>query len=213
MCYREGMNKLNLALAALLFPSAFALAAGFESPRFGLRGATPLPAAVSMAARRIGRLRFASVNGSVNGRPFEMSLSRSLWVISGETAGSAIAVKIDHDGKSMLGDIGGRRVELAFHWTPARSVVQGTFNGAALRYEVDFGAVSVKGSAAGKAFRLTMDAATGKITGKMAGAAVALDYNPMSGELRGSLGGRPVSLTLANLELGEFLQYFFVLLP
>lgn len=207
------MKQLNLALAALLFPSAIALAAGMERPGLGLHRAAPLPAAVSMAARRIGRPRFASINGTLDGRPFEMTLSRSLWVISGETGGAPIAVKIDHDGKSMLGDIGGRRVELAFHWTPAKSLVQGAFDGAPLRYTVDFGAVSVKGSVSGKPFGLAMDSATGKITGTMAGAPVALDYNPMSGELGGSLGGRPVAVSLVNLELGEFLQYFFVLLP
>jgi hypothetical protein len=207
------MKTVQFAIAALLFPSSFAFCAGYEGRVMTLRRAAPLPAAVGRAARQIGRPRFASVTGSLGGAAFEAKLSRSLWLLSGQAGGQAIGVTIDHEGKSMLGDIGGRRVELAFHWTPARSLVQGMFDGAPLRYEVNFGDVSVAGVHARKPFRFALDAAKGRITGTIEGKAVRLDYNRVSGRLVGALGDREIDVTVVNMELGEFLQYYFLLLP
>lgn len=201
------MIKTISILALLLSP----LPVGAAS--YGLRQVAPLPSMVGRAARNLGRPRFASISGKLDGKAFSMRLSRSLWVLSGEIGEDAIGVKIDHDGKSMLGDVGGRRVELAFHWTPAQSLVQGTYNGSPIRYNVDFREISAVGAAAGKPFRVSLDRQTRKVTGGIDGRAVSMDYNPMSGRLHGKLAGRPIDVTLSNLELGEFLQYFFILLP
>ncbi len=196
-----------LLVFALLSPSVSSAAS------YGLRQAAGLPSMVGRATRNIGRPRFASVKGTYEGLAFALHLSRSLWVLSGDRGEDAIGVKIDHDGKSMLGDIGGRRVELAFHWTPNSSIVQGTYDGKPIRYTVDFRGKAVAGSYAGNQFRLALDEKSGKVVGGLGGKAVSLTYNPMSGRLDGTLAGRSVDVALVNVDLGEFLQYFFVLLP
>lgn len=174
----------------------------------------PFPSLVTQqAARVVGRPRFATITGSYEGKEFSMRLSRTIWMLTGSRDSDVIGVKIDHDGKSMLGDIGSRRVELAFHWTPVRSLVQGTYNGAPIRYNVDFRDVGVVGAYAGKPFRLAFDRQSRKVTGSIDGVKVLLDYNPMSGRLNGNLAGRSLDVTLVNQDLGEFFQYFFVLFP
>lgn len=213
------MRTLLLVSAVAVF-AAPAGAASFESLSLNSFGAIQSAAApqgartvLSASVLRVsGRPYFGSVTGSQGGAPVDLRFDRRAWSVVGSAKGGAVDIRVDHAAARITGSAAGSPVQIAFTWRPERMALRGHAMGAPLEAIVDFNAASVSGHAAGAPVRVSYDKETGSISGTANHSPVRLSYDKVSGRLRGTIGGRPLEVVLMNLEIGDFLQYFFLFL-
>ncbi|OIO07987.1 MAG: hypothetical protein AUJ52_09095 [Elusimicrobia bacterium CG1_02_63_36] len=214
------MTRSLLLVAAFVSLAAPARAAGLESLSLTSAGAFEAAAGVqgvrttlaASALRVSGRPYFGSLTGSQGGAALDLRFDRRAWSVVGIAKSGSVDLRVDHAATRITGFAGTAPVQIAFQWHPQRMAMRGTAMGSPLELIVDFDSAALRGHAAGAPVQVAYDKATGSISGSAKHLPVRLSYDRISGRLHGTIGGDRVEATLMNLEIGDFLQYFFLFL-
>ncbi len=159
-----------------------------------------------------GRPWFASISGTLNGKAVQLQLNRRTWKLLGSVNGVSVALAIDHTAKRITSEDPAFPVSLEFKWSPEKVVLSGSSQGQPVKVIVDFKKASLVGEARAALIKLDYDRETGAFTGQARNKKIVWNYDRRTGRMTRRGGAVPVDLTLVNLEMGDFLQYFFVLL-
>ncbi|HAH05507.1 MAG TPA: hypothetical protein DCM05_03120 [Elusimicrobia bacterium] len=186
-----------------------ASSAGFETASaFKLPTASPKKAAVRPAIP----YRIGTVQGGMNGFPVDLSFDKRQWTIQGAMNGHPVDVIINHENRMIVGGANGSPVDLRFEWAPERILTTGGANQSPVKLEVVWAQGVLEGFANHSPVRLEFDIEAGTVKGTANHAPVGLGYDKVSGELKGAMNHAPVRVTLVNLDLFDFIQYFFLFL-
>lgn len=199
------MRKLLSAAAAVLL-AAPASAATMEAVK-----AQPF-AQVATAARFAKRPRVGTMTGGFAGAPVSLTFDRVEWTLTGGVNGWPLEVKIDHDGGKLTGGANGSPVDLLFAWTPDRVAYDGEANLSMITLTIDWKAKTIDGTSNHSPVHVDFDLEAGTAKGYANNAPVDLKFEPISGKLTGGINHAPVDATLVNMDLSDFLQYFWVFL-
>lgn len=209
------MNRLIAAvLVAAAAPNLFAWGAessfdtGFPMPAIHFQTAT----AVQAPRPAKGRPRVATMTGGFSGFPVELTFDRAEWTIKGGIGGSPVDVKIDHDNAKITGGANHSPVDLAFKWSPEAYSVEGGANLSPIKLDIDWQKGTLTGYANHSPVDVKFNLEEGTITGAANHSGISLQYDKVSGKLTGGMNNMPVGATLTNMDLTDFLQYFFLFL-
>ncbi|MBI5596544.1 MAG: hypothetical protein HY928_10690 [Elusimicrobia bacterium] len=153
-----------------------------------------------------------TVNGGTGGAPVELTFDRRAWTIKGGVNGMPVELFIDHENRTIKGGANGSPVDLVFDWSPEKIVMRGGANRSPVELVLDWNGRSLVGYANNSPVRVDFDLDGGTLKGYANHAPIDLAYDKVSGRLSGGLNHRPVDMTLTNLDLSDFLQYFFLFL-
>ena len=164
------------------------------------------------AARPAGRPASGVISGAVNQKPVELRLDRRAWTLSGAANGGPVMLSIDHAAKTITGEAAGEKVGLNFTWSSDRMDISGLRGTRKVGMKVDYLRGGLQGYVGGVFVKLDYDRESGRLQGHAKNLPIDLRYDRISGHLRGMMHGAPVELMLVNIEIGELLQYFFLLI-
>lgn len=157
-----------------------------------------------------GRPSFATIKGTVNNSPVDIRLDRRAWTITGAMNNSAVDIKIDHKAATIKGGANNSPVDLSFDWSSEKVVITGGANNSEVMLIVDFRTVSIGGHVTQSPVEIYYDKDSGAFRGHAGRAPVRLNYDKKTGRMTGVMNNAPVDMTLTNMPLGDFLQYFFL---
>lgn len=214
--HREIFAILSLCAAAVPAAAGMEGAALEASSSFGelrMTGFARVMKGAREAAMEAKSARPASgaISGAVGGRPVSLSLDRRGWTLRGAADGGLVDVRIDHDAKTIRGVSGEHEIDVAFDWTSERAKLSGARGKDRVNLTVDFIDTGIYGYIGEQFIKANYDREGGTLRGHAKNAPIDLTYDKLSGRMRGTLRGVWVELTLVNLEMGDFLQYFFLL--
>lgn len=216
------MRRVPLAVAvfvaaAALNPSVWASPAfeslsrwsgvKIEAQKFSISGKAPLNSAPSFAAGRPARGTFT---GSVNRSPIKLTFDRRAWTLKGGMNHSPVDIHIDHDNGRITGGANGSPVDLTFRWTPESMSLEGGANHSPVKLVIDFKKGLVWGHSNHSPIKVEYDEEKGTFKGYAGHAPVDLSYDKKTGRLTGGMNRAPVDMVLTNINVGDFLQFFFL---
>ena len=145
------------------------------------------------------------VQGTIHGKPVDLTFDRRQSTLKGP----GMDLKTDHEAGTITGQIGQKQANMRFEWSPQRINYVGDIAGRPTNLRLDFEKGRLEGMAGGNATDLRFDLPAGRIQGQAGHGPVDLRYDKVSGRLQGSLGKGDCDLTLTNLDLRDFLEYFY----
>ncbi len=172
-------------------------------------GTQVAPSAPIAAARRPA---FGTVTGAMNRAPVDIRFDRRAWAITGGMNRSPVDVRIDHDEKRIFGGANRSPVNLTFTWTPEAFSVEGGANLSPVSLVGNWKDGTLTGHSNQAPLSLQFNLQEGTVTGYANRAPVSLKYDKVSGAVEGYMNRAPVAIRLENLDLSDFLQYFFLFL-
>lgn len=161
--------------------------------------------------------RVATVEGGLGGQPVDVKLDRRQWTLNGAVNGQPLSLKIDHDNGKITGAANGQAVGLNFSSSSGETTTKGAVNGGnyathlswdkgSLKGSSDKGAIDVKFNFDGHG---SSEVPEGKVLGTSQGKPVNLNYDFISGKLEGNLENRPLSVKLTNMDVYDFMNYYY----
>lgn len=147
------------------------------------------------------------VRGDLNGKRTEVDFDRPNATVKGKSNGDSVSLTSAED--RVQGSANGKAVDLARDWKPEHVHLQGTANGAPLQLDVDYTTHTAKGQVSQKNVDLRFDDSQGIIQGSYGNQSVDLHLEN-NGRLHGGLNGQNVEAEMINLQLGDFLENFYV---
>ena len=145
------------------------------------------------------------IQGQIHGKPVDLTFDRRQSTLTGTN----FNLKTDHEHGTITGNLAQKAVNMTFDWSPQRIGYQGDIGGRPTNLRLDWEKGRLEGMAGGNATDLRFDVAAGRVQGQAGHGSVDLRYDKVSGRLQGDLGKGSVDLTLTNLDLHDFLEYFY----
>jgi len=192
---------------------AVSAGAGFQAASFHipeknwLQQGPPAPAQAGPSQNKIG-----TITGGMNRFPADLIFDKRAWKITGGLNGSPVDVLINHGLAMIVGEANHSPVDLRFDWSPERVVTTGGANQSPINLTADWTKGTLDGAANHGPVHLDFDMEAGTIQGAAGHAPVELHFDKVSGKLTGGIGRAPVDVQLTNLDLYDFIQYFWLFL-
>lgn len=150
--------------------------------------------------------------GAMNHSCVELIFDRPAGTIMGGINNSPAEVTIDRINRAITGGANHSDIKLTYQSQPGQLLIKGEANRSLVQLDIDWANGTLEGFSNNTRAYFDFDLDKGTVVGEANHSGLSLTLDKASGKLTGSMNNSDTEITLMNLSLYDFIEYFYLFL-